>query len=178
MFPNKFQSTDSFLYKKFYHSPHSALMSVYTDRDTINKKWYIQAINYQNDWRYDIYEHETETQETAQIVNEAELEKAEFDKASTVASTQLKLKSKYAAMFSLKTIVSATLVLIILLSMALLSAPSRAWITGINNLASSCERMTTWLDKEEERQMQEGKTDTRPPGEHSFNAPRTVSVSV
>ena len=66
-------------------------MSVYTDSDTINKKWYIQAINYQNDWLYDIYEHETETQETAQIVNEAELEKAEFDKA---ASTQLKLKIK------------------------------------------------------------------------------------
>ena len=35
-----------------------------------------------------------------------------------------------------------------------------------------------WLDKEEERLMQEGKTDTRPPGKHSFNAPRTVSVSV
>ena len=58
---------------------------------------------------------------------------------------QAALKSKYAAMFSLKTIVSATLVLIILLSMALLSAPSRAWITGIKNLASSCERMTTNL---------------------------------
>ena len=28
------------------------------------------------------------------------------------------------------------------------------------------------------RLMQEGKTDTRLPGKHSFNAPRTVSVSV
>ncbi len=35
-----------------------------------------------------------------------------------------------------------------------------------------------WLDKEEMRLMQEGKTDTRLPGKHSFNAPRTVSVSV
>ena len=70
-------------------------MSVYTDtRYIYEQEWYIQAINYQNDWLYDIYERETETQETAQIVNEAELEKAEFDKASTVASTQLKIKIK------------------------------------------------------------------------------------
>jgi hypothetical protein len=89
-----------------------------------------------------LYEHETETKEAAQLLKAAQLEKAEFEQASTVASTKLQLKTKHAAFFSLEAIASAILVLIILVAMTLFSTPLRACPPGSKSVDSSCDRIT------------------------------------